>query len=229
MVIKILLSILLFGVVIVVASKLPQTTPPLQTSQQYLPWQIEATPDDSIRVFGLTLDHTTLQQAEELLGTSATISMFVAATGEYRTEAFFDKVILGGFPARLVTVLAVSQSQQAAMFKRGSRISNLGSGRKKVTLAADDHKAVYVTSISSITYLTPTRLDAELLRKRFGEPSQWHAETGTGITHWMYPHWGLDIALAENGTAILQYVAPGRFAELTAGLRTEIAQEAPSR
>ena len=185
---------------------------------QFLPWQIEPTAQGSIRVFGLTLGESTLQEAEDLYHGGAKVSLFVSPDGHYKVEAYFDKVFLGGFGAQLVMVMALSQEQQAAMFSHGARVSNLGDGRKKVMLAGDDLQTVFTTSIESITYLTRAHLDEDLLHKRFGEPAQRIREAENNTTHWLYPERGLDIALNDEGQAVMQYVSPKAFSKLMAPL-----------
>lgn len=189
-----------------------------QPVAQFLPWQIEPTAKGSIRVFGLTLGESTLQNAEDVFHGGAKVSLFVSPDGHYKVEAYFEKVILGGFSARLVMVMALNQEQLAAMFQRGARLSNLGDGRKKVTLASNDQQTVFVTPIESIAYLTPARLDDDVLLKRFGEPAQRIRETETNTTHWLYPDLGLDVALNGEGRAVLQYVSPQQFSVLLAPL-----------
>lgn len=191
---------------------------------QFLPWQIEPTAQGSIRVFGLTLGESTLQEAEDLFHGGAKVSLFVSPDAQYKVEAYFDKVMLGGFGAQLVMVMALSQEQQAAMFQRGARLSNLGGGRKKVTLAGDDLKTIFETPIASIAYLTRAKLDDELLQKRFGEPAQRIREVENNTTHWLYPRLGLDVALHDEGRAVLQYVSPKQFPILIAPLQEQEQQ-----
>lgn len=221
---KITVGILLVGISVATVSLLTplpvdkegHSQKPPET--QFLPWQIEPTAQGSIQVFGLTLGESTLQDAEDLFHGGAKVSLFVGADGQHKVEAYFDKVILGGFGAQLVMVMALSQQQQAAMFRRGTRLSNLGDGRKKVTLSGEDLQTVFATPIASVAYLTRARLDDELLRKRFGEPAQRITEVGNKTTHWLYPELGLDIALDDEGRAVLQYVSPKAFSKLTAPL-----------
>jgi hypothetical protein len=53
------------------------------------------------------------------------------------------------------------------------------------------------------------KFDAELVRKRFGEPvERIAAESGA---HWLYPALGLDLLLGDDGEALLQYVLPLEF------------------
>lgn len=181
---------------------------------QFLPWQIEPTAEGSIRVFGLTLGESTLQEANNLYHSGAEVSLFVSPEGRYKIEAYFDKVVLGGFSSQMILVVALSQDLQAAMFQRGTRVSSLGGGRKKATLAPNDLQTVFSSPVASLTYLTRARLDDELLVKRFGEPTNRIQEPETSTMHWLYPELGLDVALSEKGRAVLQYVPPNQFSEL---------------
>jgi len=227
---KIMFSLLVLGVLVISVSLLM----PVSTEKgdklighpasQFLPWQIEPTAQGSIRVFGLTLGESTLQMAENQFQGGAKVSLFVSPEGRYKVEAYFDKVILGGFSTQLVMVMALSQDQQAAMFQRGARVSNLGGGRKKVTLAGDDVQTVLAAPIISIAYLTRARLDDELLLKRFGEPVQRIREPENNTVHWLYPELGLDIALSDKGRAVLQYVSPQEFSGLVAPLLQQEAE-----
>ena len=185
---------------------------------QFLPWQIEPTSGGSIRVFGITLGETTLHEANTLYHNGAEVSLFVSPKGQYKVEAYFDKVVLGGFSSQMILVVDLPQEQQTVMFQRGIRVSSLGSGKKKVTLAADDLQTAFAAPVISLTYLTRARLDNDLLIKRFGEPVKRISEPESNTTHWLYPEIGLDVALGEEGRAVLQYVPPNQFAVLMAPL-----------
>lgn len=208
-------------------STIEKTTQKINRSQsvQFLPWQIETTAQGSIRVFGMSLGESTLQDAEDLYHGGAEVSLFVSPDGHYKIEAYFDKVILGGFSAQMVMTMALAQEQQAAMFRRGVRVSNLGGGRQKVTLASEDLHTVFATPIASLVYLTRARLDDELLRKRFGEPAQRLREAKHSTTHWLYPKLGLDVAVSDEGRAVLQYISPTQFAKLMAPLLQAVPQQ----
>ncbi len=186
---------------------------------QFLPWQIEHTADGATRVFGITLGETTLAEAEQHLNGAAEVTLFATPDGRYRVEAYFDKVVLGGFSAKMVMVMRVTQDEAAVMYDRGVRISTLGSGTNKVTLASEDVRRVYATPIASLAYLTRTSLDDELLLKRFGEPSARVTELENETVHWLYPELGLDIARDRKGKAVLQYVLREDFEALVKPLR----------
>jgi len=185
------------------------------TPTQFLPWQIETTNRGSIRVFGLTLNQSTLKDAENLFHGGVEVSLFASPEGTYKVEAYFDKVLLGGFSAKFVMVMGLTQEQQSMMFRRGSRITSLGNGRKRVSLAPEDMQTVYDTPISSLAYITRIRIDEELLHRRFGEADQRIREHDVNTTHWLYPKLGLDVALNDEGDAVLQYVPPVEFSRLS--------------
>lgn len=192
---------------------------------QFLPWQIETSASNSIRVFGIVLGQTRLREAEDLYQSPAEISLFVSAQGKYQIEAYFDKLIMGGFSAQMVMTMDFSQTQQAAMFKRGLRLSHLGGGRQKVSLAEADRRQVANAVINSLVYLTRTRVDESLLLKRFGEPTQRVREEQQHLTHWLYPEKGLDVALGDHGHAVFQYISPQHFTLL----QTPLTQQHESK
>lgn len=205
-------SILLGGLLLVaIGVMLP--APDIERSQ-FLPWQIEHTPEGATRVFGITLGETSLNEAEKILRSSAEATLFATPEGQYRVEAYFDKVVLGGFSAKMVMVIGVPPDEAEAMFLRGARIATLGSGTNKVTLSSDDARRVFTLPIVGLTYLTRASVDDELLRKRFGEPAERIREPETGSVHWLYPKLGLDVAVDEKGKAVMQYVRPADFARL---------------
>lgn len=214
---KVFLSVLLGSLLLVlIGVMLPA---PDVDRGQFLPWQIEHTVDGATRVFGITLGETTLAEAERHLHGAAEVTLFATPDGRYRVEAYFDKVVLGGFSAKMVMVMQMSQDEAAGMYARGARISTLGSGTNKVTLASEDVRRVYATPIASLAYLTRTTLDDELLLKRFGEPAARVTELENDTVHWLYPELGLDIARDRKGKAVLQYVQRKDFEALVQPLR----------
>lgn len=187
---------------------------------QTLPWQVEPTAPNSIRVFGLTLGASSLHDAELRFTAPAEISLFVEGDGRLTAEAYFDKVTLGGLNARIITLLELPQEQLQAMYQRGARISTLGSGAHKVTLSAQDLARARQAQLACIAYLPQAKLDEGLLIKRFGRPEERIEEAGGGTVHWLYPAIGLDVALDTQGGAVLQYVAPARFTALRRPVET---------
>lgn len=182
------------------------------------PWHIEHPTANSTRVFGVTLNESTLNEAEQSFKEDAQVSMFKSRQGsKLTTEAYFDEVILNGLKATIVVTLAVPDTQMQAMFERSVRTQGVGSG-KQITLASDDVAQVRRLPISSLTYMPSVYLDEATLIQRFGTPTQRIKEVDSGVTHWLYAQHGLDVTFDGAAKPILQYVALADFAKLTAPL-----------
>jgi len=182
-------------------------TPPI------LPWDITVDKSGNTKVFGLTFDQSTLSDAQKVFKKEGKLSMFASLQETYTVEAYFERLYISGIRADLILTLNIDQPSAAQMFERGLRLSQLGSGEKKITLNQSDYSLATEATISHITYLPAANLDAELVQNHFGEPNERHTET-SGITHWLYPEKGLDIALNPEGKEVLQYTSPANFDQI---------------
>jgi hypothetical protein len=185
-----------------------------------LPWQIEHLPK-GMRVFGLTLGHSTLNEAQGKFQEQPEISLFVSEAGTFAAEAYFDQVNLGGLRAKVVLTAALSQAELSDMYERGIRISGMSSGRK-IELHPDDKARVADTAIASINYLPSASLEEAVLVQRFGEPARRVREEKNEILHLLYPQLGLDIALNKKNKTVFQYVQPRDFDALMAPLLAQV-------
>lgn len=208
-----------FGVIavtllaLVVGMLLPTASAPPSAE---LPWQIEQRAE-GMRVFGLTLGRSSLNDAQIKFHEQAEISLFVSDDRHFAAEAYFDQVNLGGLRAKVVLSAALSQAELQDMYDRGIRISGMSSGRK-IELHPDDKARVLSTAIASINYLPSAKLEEALLVQRFGEPARRVREEKNEILHLLYPQHGLDIALSSKNKAVFQYVPPAKFESLMAPL-----------
>jgi hypothetical protein len=217
---KIILSVLaaaLFGVIGIMLL-MPSRT---DDSIVRLPWKVSRDDQGRTQVFGFTLGETTLAEVRRAFGEEGKLNLF-ARPGErdsYSAEAYFDQLYLNRLRADFVMTLDVPHDQLAAICGRGLRISQLGSGAKKVSLAPEDAAKLANAPIRVITYLPWKPLDAELIEHRFGKPHERITEDESGVIHWLYPDKGMDIARDPGGSVVIQYVKPDAFDALVAPLR----------
>jgi len=181
------------------------------TQHAGFPWQVEILPSGHTRVFSLTLDESTVGDAEQLFKEIAELTLFSSTESPAVIEAFFNEVKIGGLKSKMVMSVQLPADEIQAMFNRGARIATLGSGTRKVTLSADDAAKVRQTAIASITYLPSVHLNAELIKNRFGEPAEKIADSASDAVHWLYPQKGVDIALSETDKEVILYVSPQNF------------------
>jgi len=185
-----------------------------------LPWLVSVDSQGQTRVFGFAIEETSLADIREVFGEEGKINLFSHEDREnrYSAEAYFDQIYLNGLRSDFVITIDADQSELKAMYDRGLRISQLGSGGKKVELSPVDVEVLAQQPIRAITYLPWKSLDDEILKNRFGKPDKTRAEE-SGVIHWLYPDKGMDIALAKDGGTVIQYVNPVRFNDLVAPLK----------
>jgi len=185
-----------------------------------LPWLVSIDAQGRAQVFGFTIDDTTLRDVRAAFGEEGKINLFsqTRQVDAYSVEAYFDQIYLNGLRADFVITLDADQRQLAAMYERGLRISQIGSGGKKIELAPEDAELLAGFPIRVITYLPWKSLDTQILEKRFGKPDEVLTED-TGVSHWLYQAKGMDIALDAAGGVVIQYVNPGEFDRLIAPLK----------
>ena len=143
-------------------------------------------------------------------------------SGGGHAQRMAEHIIVGlerrGIDATLVATVDLDRETLQGMFDRGLRISTLGSGTRKVTLAPEDRQRVMNTAVSSLTYLPKVNLTEEQVRQRFGEPAREIDDPSTDAVHWLYPELGLDVAISPQEDEVLQYVPPARFEDVEAPL-----------
>ena len=202
---------------------------PIDDGVPRLPWQVEVDHLGRTRVFGFTLGETPLAEVRRVLHEEGEINLFKTpgTIQVFNAEAYFEQIHLERLRADFVMTMDVDQARLEAMYDRGLRISQLGSGGKKVKLDPADAQTLAGAPIRSISYLPKARLDDALIEQRFGAPAQRLTETETDIRHWLYPERGLDIARDPKGHTVIQYVNPGAFEALMAPLRTPAAEKVP--
>jgi len=212
---RIFLSVLAASLLLLaIAIYFPSSDKESVVQPQSLPWQIETTTDGSIRVFGLLLGQSTVDDAIQRFNENAEVSMFISPGNKRVVEVYFNNTRLAGLRAKIVLSVAISEMNIEAIYNRGTRISTLGDGSRKVTLHPDDLLRVKQSPVAGITYLPKTKLDSDLLLARFGEPARRIRETKNETLHWLYPSRGLDIARDKDGRTVIQYLPPKAFEKI---------------
>lgn len=214
-------SLLLLTIAIFFSSRQKET--PVQP--QSLPWQIETTTDGSIRIFGLLLGHSTVEDAIHRFNKKAEVSLFVSPENKRAVEVYFNNARLAGLNAKIVLSVAISKDEIETMYSHGTRISTLGDGSRKVTLSHDDLLRVKQSPIAMITYLPKIKLNNDLLLARFGKPARRIREIKNKTEHWLYPSLGLDVAQNKNGQTVLQYLPPKAFGKVVKPLLKQGKEE----
>lgn len=179
---------------------------------QDLPWQITRHPDGAtITVFGLTLGQSALRQAVDKLGRRYELGVFQAPDGALSLEAYFRDALVGGLSGRWVLSAQLPAEALAALLGHASTSKPTAEGGHRYPVAEADQDFALSATVTAITLMPVAKFDADLVRRRFGEPAERIAAAG-GM-HWLYPERGLDLLLGDQGETLLQYVPPPEFAQ----------------
>jgi hypothetical protein len=192
-----------------------------------LPWQIDIMPDGSTQVFGLHIGASRLLDAQRILGDDMEVaivaSTIITSSGSSIKDAGSLEMYYGHYRAGLLSgKLVLHTKASAADIKRwrenAVKSEYMASGQaKKYILDVDDLPQVLNEVIIGLTFAPVVNLDEYVITARFGEASE--RIEGDGVTHFLYPEKGLDIALYEKAKEVLQYVPPDKFEQLSEPLR----------
>ena len=184
-----------------------------------MPWQVTRNKDGtSITVFGLTLGESEVRDAVTKLGRRYELGLFQDKTDRLTLEVYFRDAVVGGLNARLVLSARLPEPMLNAIRTHAGDGQPSAEGGRRYPVAEGDADLALSATIATITYMPVVKFDADLVRKRFGEPAE--QVKVEGGAHWLYPASGLDLLLGDNGETLLQYVSPPEFEQrLRAPLR----------
>ncbi len=179
-------------------------------SPEMLPWKISHPTPDTIKVFGIVLGKSTLNEAETSFKEKTEISLFKPSNGDMSVEAFVEEVNFNGLKAKMALTMAITPEKMQEMYQRGLRMNSTPSG-KRITLTADDMTYIHEQPVAGLTYLPSVRLEDAVIIKRFGQPEMRIQEKDTTVIHWLFPNLGLDIVMSGKEKPVLQYLSPKDF------------------
>ncbi|NMG04482.1 hypothetical protein [Azoarcus taiwanensis] len=175
-----------------------------------LPWQIEALPDGTSRVFGLTLGESLVGDARARFGPDVDIAIVAPRDRAPLLEAYYESVNAGFVTGKIILTADIEDDELSAMRERALKESYMESVTRKITLRPEDVQRAREAPIRVITFIPSARLDETVIRQRFGEPAQ-RVQRDDDLEHLQYPMLGLDVALGRRGQTVMQYVAPRQF------------------
>lgn len=180
------------------------------TPGQDLPWQVAASPDGAtLTVFGLTLGESTVRDAVNKWGRRYELGVFEKSSGHLSLEAYFRDAVVGGLNVQMVLAAHLPDALLSAFRTHAGAGKPTVDGGRRYPVAEADANTALGAVVTAITYRPVVKFDADLIRRRFGEPAEQIAVKDG--THWLYPALGLDLLLGDKGAALLQYVPPVEF------------------
>jgi hypothetical protein len=212
---------LLFALLAVVLAALPFLDQSDETETLTgLPWQVETLPDGVTRVFGLQIGSSRLTDVLDILGSDMDLAIIAAPDEVGDLEMYYGHYRTGLLSGKLVLQTGIGEQEIIRLRENSVSSKYMASGQaKKYILSSDDLIHVLNETVIGVTFIPVVNLDEEVILARFGEPDR--RIQLTGVTHYLYPRIGLEIALHEEGKEVLQYVSPHAFQQLIKPLEKE--------
>jgi len=190
-----------------------------------LPWQQEVLANGDLKVFGLTLGQSILQEARVKVAKPASVGLFRNPDGRFVLEVYFENVVLSGLRVGLICEVEATQEQLKAFAERNVNRDPTPSGAVKFELTEDDLRTIVNWKIRSLNYLPTVNFDEELLLSRFGLPDE-KVPLKEDTAYWLYPKQGLAITVDGDGKELMQYVRPADFGRIREEIEKQVATEA---
>jgi hypothetical protein len=179
-----------------------------------LPWQIKVMDDGSTEVFGIHINHSTVADVIGKLGNDMEMAIVVSSQNAGSLEMYYGHYRAGLLSGKLVLRVSARQEDLSLWRANAVNVDYMASGAaKKFYLSAADYKAALKSRISSITFIPAVNLDESVVLARFGQVKPIRQK---GVTHFLYPAKGLDVAIYDDAKDVLQYVEPAAFKQLSA-------------
>ncbi len=187
-----------------------------------LPWQITIVDQDTLHVLDLDVGKSTLGQAVDSLKSEYNIAWFENQDDSISLEAYFIRVNKSGLRAKVLLELDSQNLTKEYLLKHSGKPEIQTSRTIKYSL---DDLAQELESrvIESLTYIPKSNVDAEILKRQFGQPEK-TLDLDGNTEFWLYPTKGLVISFSKKGKEVIQYVPLSDFERLRKSVQATIEQ-----
>jgi len=176
----------------------------------YVPWEVDQLENGSIRVFGLTLGKTTIQDANQIFASFADTRL-VSTQLEDGTQilqliAFYENLTIGGLVAEIQLTCQLDRESLQEIYNKLTPLDEIDKTQPVVFYKIDKETEIkhLSTAASSITYIPSIDYDQETIRQRFGLPSE-EIKINDTEEQWTYPDLGLQIYIHTNKPDLFVY------------------------
>ncbi len=172
-------------------------------------WNAIVNDHGQLSVLGVTIDETSLKEAEKILNSHSERALFMNPQESGKKpviEAFFPKMPDG---SKLILNLNASDELIERVIKTASNPMAFPSGNIKFKISKEHLETIEALTFSSLTAIPRIKVTPQMLFNQFGTPQQQIPKND--IMHSLYPEIGLDAILDKSGEVMLQFISPSNF------------------
>lgn len=179
-----------------------------------MPWHVTVLDPNHSEVFGIVLNKTSLERARQQFRQLDGIALYQNKQGRFSLEAYFGKVFIGPFSARLIANLDAPQSELEMLVEHSIKRVLTEDGSSKWTLNQQKQIEQGLRKISSLTYIPGySGMDQDFIQQHFGEPDD-RKQIDDNTVLWFYPDLGVRIMIDNEGKELFEYSSPAQFDQL---------------
>ncbi len=182
-----------------------------------MPWEVVKLENGSLRVFGITLEKTTIQEANQIFADFADTRLQVIEAPQnqqIQLVANYDDLSIGGLSAQLKLIYLVEPNELQTIFQSIDKTKPI-----KETYLIDDSfitsypvadkiKMSYLNKrISRIIYIPSIDYSRETIQQNFGIAAQ-EEKYNENTQIWHYPEMGLKIYILQDKPDHFVYESP---------------------
>lgn len=165
-----------------------------------MPWEVDRIDDNSIRVFGITLGKTTVQESNQILAQFGKTQLEVKTGADqkphFQLSSTYDDLLIGGLIAQIKITYQINQKKLQSIYN-SIRSSSSQPQATAYPLTRDIEMEYLNTPISTITYIPSIDYGEDTLLQNFG-PAAEEIKVNENETIWLYPKMGLKIYILKN-------------------------------
>jgi hypothetical protein len=160
---------------------------------EYMPWNIDIVLNNNIRVFGVTLGKTRIQDANQILASFADTHL-VKNGNKTQLVAVYNELNMAGLIAEIELLYDLEENKLAELEK----LSTQDNAHNSKHLPKDIEMDLLTTVVSKLTYKPSVDFEIDIILQRFG-PAASEEKISENIEHWFYPDMGLEIIIDKQG------------------------------
>lgn len=176
----------------------------------YMPWEVKVLDNGNIRVFGITLNKTRIQEANQILSSFPETRLQTDQNNHPALFAVYDQLNMGGLIVQLELQYDVDEETLKLLAARATDAED----GDYATLPDQLELELLDARVKAIRYLPEIDYDMETVLQRFGQPAEQQTLSDRlQLLH--YPDMGLDILIDRLGPETLSYHAIEKADEIS--------------
>jgi len=166
---------------------------PTQDHPAYTPWNINVLDNNKIRVFGVTLGKTTIQDANQIYARFPETRL-IDNNGKLQLLAIYRQLQFGG----LVADIELNYDLDNTTLQKLKDSAFLDPKTEHLNLPENVEISLLNTVIANLIYKPSIDYEIDIILQRFGTPESEQKMSGN-LTLWTYPKSGLEIIINDAG------------------------------